>query len=64
MRELFKATSVFAAGALIGAAAGLLLAPKTGEQVREQIKDLAGEAKKRAQDFCEQVKKPAPAPEA
>ena len=31
----------FLGGALAGAATGLLLAPKTGEDTRQQLKDLA-----------------------
>lgn len=35
----------------------MLLTPKNGEEVRKELADLASEAKKRAQDYCEQVKK-------
>lgn len=48
---------IFAAGAAVGAAVALLLAPKSGEEMREELKDLAQDATKRAQDYCEQVKK-------
>jgi gas vesicle protein len=56
MKGLIKATFMFAAGALAGATAALLLDPKTAEKVRGQVKDFASEAKKRAQDYCEKVK--------
>jgi gas vesicle protein len=55
---------IFAAGAAVGAAVALLLAPKSGEEMREELKDMAQDATKRAQDaakrahgYCEQVKK-------
>ncbi len=48
---------IFAAGAAVGAAVALLLAPKSGEEMREELKDLAQDATKRAQDYCVQVKK-------
>lgn len=53
MKRLF----IFAAGAAVGAAVALLLAPKSGEELREDLKDLAQDATKRAHDYCEQVKK-------
>ena len=34
----------------------MLLTPKKGEEVRQELADLAAEAKKRAQQYCEQVK--------
>lgn len=57
MKNLIKTTIVFAAGAAVGAAVAMLLTPKTGEEIRTQLRDLAEDAKKRAQDYCEQVKK-------
>ena len=53
MKKLF----IFAAGAAVGAAIALLLAPKSGEEMREELKNLAQDATKRAQDYCAQVKK-------
>lgn len=53
MKKLF----IFAAGAAVGAAVALLLAPKSGEEMREELKGLAQDATKRAQDYCAQVKK-------
>ena len=55
---------IFAAGAAVGAAVALLLAPKSGEEMREELKDLAQDATKREQDYCAQVKKDREAAEA
>ena len=38
-------------GAVIGAAAGLLLAPKTGEETRHIVAERATQAKQKAGDF-------------
>jgi gas vesicle protein len=46
----------FILGGLIGAAVALLLAPKSGRQTREQIKDLAEDAKERAEDYYDKAK--------
>lgn len=56
MNNLFKGAALFIGGALAGATVALLLSPKTGEEVREQIKDFADETKKRMQEYCEQFK--------
>ena len=56
MNNLSKGLALFVGGAIVGAAAALLLTPKKGEEVRQELADLAAEAKKRAQEFCEQVK--------
>ena len=57
MNNLLKGVALFVGGALVGAATAMLLTPKNGEEVRKDLADLAAEAKKRAQDYCEQVKK-------
>ena len=57
MNNLFRGAALFVGGAIVGAAVALLLTPKTGEEVRKELSDLAEEAKKRAQDYCQQVKK-------
>lgn len=44
------------AAAAVGFAAGLLLAPKSGEQTRRELKDKALDAKEYASDKAEQVK--------
>ncbi len=51
-----KSVLLLLGGAVMGAAAALLLTPKTGEEVRGQIADIAGEAKKRAKEYCNQIK--------
>jgi gas vesicle protein len=47
----------FLVGAAIGAVAGLLLAPQSGEKTREDIKKLALNAKDKAQDKYLQARK-------
>lgn len=56
MNNLFKGAALFIGGALVGATAALLLSPKNGEEIRQQLADYADEAKKRMQDYCEQLK--------
>ena len=56
MNNLFKGAALFIGGAIAGAAAALLLTPKTGEEVRKELADLADEVKKNAQEYCEQAK--------
>lgn len=56
MSQLFKGAALFIGGALVGAAAALLLTPKTGEEMRKELADLADEVKKNAQEYCEQLK--------
>ena len=46
----------FILGGLIGAAVALLMAPRSGRQTREQIKDMAQEAKERAGDYYDQAR--------
>ena len=56
MNNLFKGAALFIGGAVAGAVAALLLAPKKGEELRQELSDLAEEAKHRAQDYCEHVR--------
>lgn len=56
MNDFIKGSLIFLGGAAVGAAVALLLSPKTGEQTRQQLLDLAESAKKRAEDYCAQVK--------
>ncbi len=44
-------------GTLAGATAGLLLAPKSGVETREDIKKLAGDVKEKTQDVYSQARK-------
>jgi gas vesicle protein len=46
----------FVVGGLIGAAVALLMAPKSGRQTREQIKDMAQDAKEKAEDYYGQAR--------
>jgi gas vesicle protein len=46
-----------AIGAVAGAAAGLLLAPKSGAETREDLKELALKAKEKTQDLYIQARK-------
>ena len=56
MSRLSNGLALFVGGAIVGAAAALLLTPKKGEEFRQELADLAAEAKKRAHQYCEQVK--------
>ena len=56
MNNVFKGVALFIGGALVGATAALLLSPKSGEEIRQQLADYADEAKKKVQDYCEQLK--------
>lgn len=42
----------FFLGALVGAAAALLLAPKTGQEAREVLRERGGDFAKRAQEYA------------
>jgi gas vesicle protein len=46
----------FFAGGLIGAGVALLVAPKTGEETRRMIKELAEDTKTKAEDWIDDVK--------
>jgi gas vesicle protein len=46
----------FLLGGLVGAAAAFILAPKSGHETREQIKDMAQEAKEKAGEYFDQAK--------
>jgi gas vesicle protein len=46
----------FFVGGLIGAGVVMLTAPKTGEETRKMIKELAEEAKEKAEDYIDQVR--------
>ena len=56
MNNLLKGAALFLGGAIVGATAALLLAPKSGEELRKEIAEFAEDAKKRTQEYCEQVK--------
>ena len=46
----------FFAGSLVGAGIALLVAPKSGKETRQQLKELAGDVKKQAEGYIEQMK--------
>ena len=51
-----KVVCSFFIGGLIGAGVAFLIAPKTGEETRRMIKELAGEVKEKAEDYIDQTK--------
>lgn len=56
MSSFSKNLALLIGGALVGATVALLLPAEKSEELRHKINDLADEAKKRAHDYCEQVK--------
>ena len=55
-RSAGKVICSFFVGGLIGAGVALLMAPKTGEETRRMIKELAEEVKEKAEDYIDQAK--------
>ena len=55
-RSAGKVICSFFVGGLIGAGVALLMAPKTGEETRRMIKELAGEVKDKAEDYIDRAK--------
>ena len=51
-----KVVCSFFIGGLIGAGVALLIAPKTGEETRRMIKELAEEVKEKAENYIDQAK--------
>ena len=51
-----KVVCAFFLGGLIGAGVALLVAPKTGEETRRMIKELAEEVREKAEDYIDQAK--------
>ena len=51
-----KVVCSFFIGGLIGAGVALLIAPKTGEETRRMIKELAEEVKEKAEAYIDQAK--------
>ena len=56
MNNLIKGGLLFLGGAAVGATIALLLAPKTGEETRKQLNNLAEQAKKRAEEYSSKIK--------
>lgn len=46
----------FFIGGLVGAGVALLIAPQSGKEIRQKIKELADEAKEKATKYAEEVK--------
>ena len=57
MNDLTKGVALFLGGAMVGAEVAMLLTPKTGAEMREQIANMASEAKDRAESCREQINK-------
>ena len=57
MNDFLKGATLFIGGAIVGAAAVMLLAPKAGEEARKKLADLAEQAKEQAAQCCEQKRK-------
>ena len=55
MNNLIKGGLLFLGGAAVGATIALLLAPKTGEETRKQLSNLAEQAKKRAEEYSAKI---------
>ena len=56
MNNFIKGGLLFLGGAAVGATVALLLAPKTGDETRKQLSDLAEKAKKRAEEYSAKIK--------
>jgi gas vesicle protein len=46
----------FLAGAAVGGAIALLMAPKSGKKTRQQLKRMARDAQEKAEDYYDEVK--------
>lgn len=49
-------TFMFVGGAVLGAVAGILLAPRSGEETRKEIKDYASKVKDEVADVAQRTK--------
>ena len=56
INNFIKGGLLFLGGAAVGATVALLLAPKTGDETRKQLSDLAEKAKKRAEEYSAKIK--------
>ena len=59
--ESVKGLIYFALGAAVGAALGILLAPKSGKETREDIADWLKERREKGAEFLHQLKEEIPA---
>ena len=49
-------TLMFVGGAVLGAVAGILLAPKSGQETRKEVKDYAAKVKSEVVDTAQRTK--------
>lgn len=54
--KMIKGALLFAAGAAVGAAGAMWLMSESGKELREELRDLATQAKDKVQECCEQIK--------
>jgi gas vesicle protein len=54
--NVYWVASSFLIGGIVGAAVGLLSAPKSGKDVRRQVRDIAGNIKGKTDDYYEQIR--------
>ena len=56
LNRLFKDALLFTAGAAVGITGAMWLMSDSGKEAREELKDLAAQAKDKLHECCEQVK--------
>ena len=54
--KMIKGALLFAAGAAVGAAGAMWLMSESGKELREELRDLATQAKDKVQECCKQIK--------
>jgi gas vesicle protein len=59
VRDMLRIAGVFAAGVIIGATCGLLMAPMSGAEMRGAVKEKAEELRKKAMESAQQLKEKA-----
>jgi len=56
LNKLIKGALLFTAGAAVGAAGAMWLMSDSGKEVRDELRDLASQAKDKIHECCEKVK--------
>ncbi|WP_051073668.1 YtxH domain-containing protein [Coprothermobacter platensis] len=56
MRDVIRVASVFAAGILIGATCGLLMAPMSGAEMRGVVKEKTSDLRKKTLEKAQELK--------